>query len=70
MVKIRERNEILDCTVYNLSMFYLMGFGRWTVEQWDMFDKQQKLSVLDMAKMSLSNQKKRGRRILNQGIKI
>lgn len=69
-VKIRERNEILDCTVYNLSMFYLMGFGRWTVEQWDMFDKQQKLSVLDMAKMSLSNQKKRGRRILNQGIKI
>ena len=51
-------------------MFYLMGFGRWTVEQWDMFDKQQKLSVLDMAKMSLSNQKKRGRRILNQGIKI
>ena len=69
-VKIRERNEILDCTVYNLSMFYLMGFGRWTFEQWDMFDKQQKLSVLDMAKMSLSNQKKRGRRILNQGIKI
>ena len=33
--KIRDRNEILDCTVYNLAMFYHMGFGNLTAEDWD-----------------------------------
>ena len=69
-VKIRERNEVLDCTVYNLAMFYLMGFGRWTAEQWDRFDEQQRMSAVDLANVSLGTQKRKGRRILNQGIKL
>jgi phage terminase large subunit GpA-like protein len=69
-VKIRDRNEILDCTVYNLAMFYHMGFGRWTAEQWDAFDRQQKISATTLAEMSLSSQKRRGRRVLSQGLKI
>lgn len=69
-IKIRERNEVLDCTVYNLAMFYLMGFGRWTAEQWDEFDRQQMISASTMVGMSLAQTKKRGRRVLNQGIKL
>lgn len=69
-VKIRDRNEILDCTVYNLAMFYHMGFGRWTAEQWDQFSEQQEMSALSMANMSLATPRKRGRRILSEGIKL
>ena len=69
-IKIRERNEILDCTVYNLAMYYHMGFGRWSAEQWDKFSEQQKLSALGLVEKSLSQQKRKGRRVISQGIKI
>lgn len=33
--KIRDRNEILDTTVYNFAMYYHIGLGNWTIEDWD-----------------------------------
>ena len=33
--KIRDRNEILDCTIYNLAMFYHIGLGNLTKEDWE-----------------------------------
>ena len=69
-VKIRERNEILDCTVYNLAMFYHMGFGRWTAEQWDKFSERQIMSAMEIADKSLYARRRKGRRVISQGIKL
>ena len=69
-MKIRERNEILDCTVYNLAMFYHMGFGRWTAEQWDKFSERQIMSAMEIADKSLYARRRKGRRVISQGIKL
>lgn len=39
--KTRDRNEILDCTVYNLAMFYNLGFASLTAESWEAIAKGQ-----------------------------
>lgn len=33
--KIRDRNEVLDCFVYNFAMAYLLGLDSFTDEDWD-----------------------------------
>ena len=66
-VKIRDRNEILDCTVYNLAMFYHLGLGRWTAAQWDSFDKQQKMSASSLLKKTVAKAPVR-RRIISRGV--
>lgn len=66
-VKIRDRNEILDCTVYNLAMFYHLGLGRWTAEQWDSFDMQQKMSASSLLKKTVAKAPVR-RRIISRGV--
>lgn len=62
--KTRERNEILDCTVYNLSMFYLLGFHNLNKDDWDSIDKQQRDIEVKKEKF-----RKKGR-LLNSGVVI
>lgn len=33
--KTRDRNEVLDCFVYNFAMAYLLGLDSWTDEDWE-----------------------------------
>lgn len=40
--KIRDRNEILDCTIYNLAMYYHLGLGNLTAEEWDNLAQSQR----------------------------
>lgn len=40
--KTRDRNEVLDCTVYNLAMFYNMGLGSLTAESWESISAEQR----------------------------
>lgn len=40
--KTRDRNEILDCTVYNLAMYYNLGLGQFTADDWDALANEQR----------------------------
>ena len=64
-VKTRPRNEVLDCTVYNLAMFYLMGFGNFTGDEWDAIAEEQARSA--EGRGNLQRITKRGRRVLSRG---
>ncbi|MBR1918660.1 MAG: phage terminase large subunit family protein, partial [Spirochaetales bacterium] len=64
-VKTRPRNEVLDCTVYNLAMFYLMGFGNFTGDEWDAIAEEQSRTA--EGRGNLQRITKRGRRILSRG---
>lgn len=63
--KNRARNEILDCTVYNLAMFYAIGLGTFTADDWDGYAEMQRR---DAQGNRLQQVQKRGRRILSKGV--
>lgn len=63
--KTRERNEILDCTVYNLAMYYSLGLGRLTAEDWDGIANEQKEEANGMSRKV---QPRGGRRVLSRGV--
>jgi phage terminase large subunit GpA-like protein len=65
-VKTRNRNEILDCTVYNLAMYYHMGFGNFTGDEWDAIALEQQRAV--EGRSNLSRITKKGRRMLSRGL--
>lgn len=64
--KIRERNEVLDCTVYNLAMFYYLGLGRFTAEQWDSLDSAQKMQASTIAERTIKKPQQK-RRLVSKG---
>ena len=66
-VKTRERNEVLDCTVYNLAMFYYLGLGRLTADEWDELDKSQKIQASSIVNTALQKSQPR-RRLVSKGL--
>ena len=48
-------------------MFYHLGLGRWTAEQWDSFDKQQKMSASSLLRKTVAKAPVR-RRIISRGV--
>ena len=66
--KIRDRNEILDCRVYNYAMFYLAGLGLLSDTDWEEFREAQKAALshsLEIRKISGHT-----RRRLSKGIQL
>jgi phage terminase large subunit GpA-like protein len=43
--KTRERNEVLDCTVYALAMWYKLDMHRWGVREYDLLEAQLQKTV-------------------------
>lgn len=66
-VKTRERNEVLDCTVYNLAMFYYLGLGRLTADEWDELDKSQKIQASSIVNTALQRSQPK-RRLVSKGL--
>ena len=66
--KIRDRNEILDCRVYNYAMYYLAGLGTFSDQDWVEFAEAQKASL----SKARETKKTSGhiRRRLSRGIEI
>lgn len=60
--KIRDRNEVLDCRVYNYAMFYLLGLHSFTPEAW------KELSTA--LKTNAASESKSGWRVLSSGVKV
>lgn len=65
--KIRDRNEILDCTVYNLAMYYHLGLGNLSSEDWEGLSMSQKQML---AAETMPVKKKQIRRTLSKGVKL
>lgn len=66
--KIRDRNEILDCRVYNYAMYYLSGLGTLSDSDWEEFRLAQKES-LNNAK-EIKRYSGHARRQLSKGIQL
>lgn len=62
-VKVRDRNEILDCTIYNYAMYYLLGCYAWSGDTWDTLRDQIKTPL----KQGVA---KSGRRSRSSGFKV
>ena len=43
--KTRDRNEVLDCTVYALAMWYKLDMHRWGVREYDLLEAQLQKTV-------------------------
>jgi terminase, large subunit len=47
-VKVRTRNEVLDCTVYALFVAQMLDLHRYTDKQWDLLESKVRPMTLDM----------------------
>lgn len=65
--KIRDRNEVLDCVVYNYAMAYLAGLDTLIDEDWDSLAEEQKAQARNTANLMQARASRR--RTLSQGIR-
>lgn len=66
--KTRDRNEILDCTVYNLALFYHLGLSSLTAESWEEIAKSQEAQA--SGGLVMRRQAPRRRRMMSRGVEI
>ena len=66
--KIRDRNEILDCFVYNYAMAYIAGLDTLIDEDWDSLAEEQKAQIVNQGQSLLMARQSR-RRTLSKGIR-
>ena len=65
--KLRDRNEILDVTVYNLCLLYAIGAGDWSRAQWERMAQRQREQLNGS---SAPTKRKPGRRMLSKGVEV
>lgn len=68
--KTRERNEVLDCFVYNYAMMYVSGIDTLVDEDWDGLAAEQKESIRlrENGNERLMARSQRRRRVISSGI--
>lgn len=64
-VKIRERNETLDCRVYNYAVYYLNRFNALRDQDWDDIEEKRRQ---EGAKVRIA--KRRAYGTLSKGVKV
>ena len=68
--KIRDRNEILDCFVYNYAMSYVAGLDGLLDDDWDSLAKEQReyASTMQNGDVVQQARQQRRRRVISGGI--
>ena len=66
--KIRDRNEVLDCTVYNYAMAYIAGLDTLIDEDWDSLAEEQKREIQNQGQSIVMARQSR-RRTISGGIR-
>lgn len=67
--KNRDRNEVLDTTVYNYAMFHLLGLGQMKDDDWEDIILGQKEALANMNTVK-PRIKQKNRRRISQGIEL
>ena len=66
--KTRNRNEVLDCTVYALAMWYKLDIHRWGANEYDLLEKQLQKTSHEVQRKKLTA-KKNVAKLMSKGIK-
>lgn len=68
-VKLRDRNEMLDCKTYNFAVYYYTGYNALSDLDWDDIAARQKASITRV-RSSITRAVTGGRRVLSKGVEV